>query len=140
MLNGKMPWQIANFACHYPVANNVCDEAVLLIASCGRDHCLLLEADLAPRDKLGPTHLVGMACSAIFTRFRPNDVYLRSHQTLSNERTINNWTWDHGYMSLEGSSHNMMLLGTHHISRPGSGSRSTSQENLVPTRILCLAV
>ena len=135
-----MPWQIADFARHYPVANNIRNEAVLLVARGGRDHCFLLEADLAPRDKLGPAHLVGMACPAIFIRLRPDDVYLCSHQTLSKECTINNWTWDHGYTSLGGSPDNIVLLGAHHISRLGSGGRSTPRQNLVPARILCAAV
>jgi hypothetical protein len=76
--NGEMPWQITDLAHHYPVANNIGDEAVLLIARGGRDHFFLSEADLAPRDKLGPAHLVGVACPAIFIRLRPDDVYFRS--------------------------------------------------------------
>jgi len=135
-----MPRQKANLARHYPVANNMRNEAVLLVARGGRDHCFLLDADLAPRDKLGPAHLVGVACPAIFIRLHPDDVYLRSHQTLSKECTINNWMRDHPYTSLRGSLDNIMLLGAHHISCPGSGGRSTPRQNLIPARILCMAV
>ena len=119
--NGKMPRQISDSARHYPIANNVCNEAVLLVAHCGRDHCFLSDVDLAPRDKLGPAHIVGVACPAIFIRLHPDDVYLRLHQTLSKECTINNWMRDHPYTSLRGSLDNIMLLGAHHISRLGSG-------------------
>ena len=120
--DSKMPRQIADLSRHYPVANYVHNEAVLLTAHGGRDHCLLSGTDLAPRDKLGAAD---MACPAIFIHLRPDDIDLCSHQMLSKERTINDWTQDHGNTSLGGSPDNIVLLGVHHVCRPGSGGRST---------------
>ncbi len=140
MSNGEMPWQITDIARHDPIANNVCNKAVLLIACGGRDQCLLSETDLAPRNKLGAAHFVCVACLAIFNSLHPNDVNLCPHQMLSNECMINNWMWDHGNTSLGGSSDNIVLLGAHHVSHPGSDGRSTPWHNLVPARILSPAV
>ena len=137
MLNNEMPWQITYLACHCPRANNVYNEAVLLIARGGRDHCILLEMDLAP----GATHFMRMACPAIFISLCPNDIDLYPHQMLSKECVINDWMLDHGHHTrLGGSSDNIVLLGLHHVSCPDSDSRSTPQQNLVPVRILSTVV
>ena len=75
-----------------------------------------------------------------FSCLRPNDINHCSHQTLGEEGTIHDWTGKNGNTSLGGSSDDVVLLGAHHVRRPGGGCRSAPRENLITARILGAAV
>jgi hypothetical protein len=53
---------------------------------------------------------------------------------------IDDRTGNNSNTSLGGCPDDVMLLGAHHLHRPGSGRRSTPPQNLIPARILGAAV
>ena len=135
-----MPRQIPNLARHDPVADDIRNEAVLLIPRGRGDVRFLADTYLAPRDKLGATHFVGVALPPILAAFCPHNVDQRPPQALCEEGMIDDRTGNNSNTSLGGCPDDVMLLGAHHLHRPGSGRRSTPPQNLIPARILGAAV
>jgi hypothetical protein len=135
-----MPWQIADLARHTPIADHICNKAVLLITRGGRNYRFLTDTDLAPWDKLCATHFVGVARPAILICLRPHNVDHRPPQSLGKEGSIDNRTGNNRNTTIGGCSDDVVLLSAHHIRRPGSGCRSTPCQNLIPARIHGAAV
>jgi hypothetical protein len=105
-----------------------------------RDVRCLADTYLAPRDKLGATHFMGVALPPILAAFCPHNVDQRPPQALCEEGMIDDRMGNNSNTSLRGCPDDVMLLGAHHLHRPGSGRQSTPRQNLIPARILGAAV
>ena len=131
-----MTWQKSHLACHHPVANDICNEAVLLVSRGRGDVRFPADTHLAPRDKLRAADFVGVAGPPILVGLSPDNVDHRPLQALGKEGTIHDRTGNNSNTSLGERPDNVVLLRAHHVRRPGSGRRSTPRQNLIPARIL----
>jgi len=105
-----MTWQKSHLACHHPVANDICNEAVLLVSRGRGDVRFPADTHLAPRDKLRAADFVGVAGPPILVGLSPDNVDHRPLQALGKEGTIHDRTGNNSNTSLGERPDNVVLL------------------------------